>query len=85
MWESTCLLPQQHLSTSRVEVFAIQLNKVASTGNTTPATSGLRAGLGLWRVYDFISHISGKWVCIGTDSVHYTTSVFVSQMIFLQH
>lgn len=50
--------PQQHLSTWSVEVFAIQLNKVASTGNTTPATSGMKSlGWGFWRVCNFYLHI----------------------------
>lgn len=35
--------PQQHLSTSSVEVFVIQSNKVASPGKTTPVTSAWRA------------------------------------------
>lgn len=39
--------PQQHLPTSSIEVFVIQLNKVASTGKTTPGTSGWRAWVGV--------------------------------------
>lgn len=39
--------PQQYLSTSSVEVFVIQLNKVASTGKTTPTTSAWRAWVGV--------------------------------------
>lgn len=39
--------PQQNLSTSSVEVFDIQLNKVASMGKTTPTTSTWRAWVGV--------------------------------------
>lgn len=39
--------PPQNLSTSSVEVFVIQLNKVASSRKTTPTSSAWRAGVGV--------------------------------------
>lgn len=82
MWETTHHLPRRHLSTSSVEVFVIQLNKVASTGEHQ--TSNLQdgeLGLGLWRVYDFILHIDSKWICIelhmsGAVGISFVTKAF---------